>query len=127
MTYLHSSLLMNFFAFLARNRLYKTLMTKSHCVKCPNTEFFLVRIFLCSDQKKLRIWTFFTQCLIVILFPFFIPSLKNLPSKFSDLKDLMENICFNFLILYPCFRSMLSILAIELNVSFLNSSYFSTM
>ena len=37
--------------------------------KCPNTEFFLVSIFLYSiriqentDQKKLRIWTFFTQC-----------------------------------------------------------------
>ena len=30
--------------------------------KCSNTEFFLVRIFLYSDQKKLRIWTLFTQC-----------------------------------------------------------------
>ena len=37
--------------------------------KCPNTEFFLVRIFPHSDwirenmdQKKLRIWTLFTQC-----------------------------------------------------------------
>ena len=30
--------------------------------KFPNTEFFLVRIFLYSDQKKLRIWTLFTQC-----------------------------------------------------------------
>ena len=30
--------------------------------KCPNTEFFLVRIFLYSDQKKLRIWTLFAQC-----------------------------------------------------------------
>ena len=36
--------------------------------KCPNTEFFLVRIFLYSnwiqeitEQKKLRIWTFFMQ------------------------------------------------------------------
>ena len=36
--------------------------------KCPNTEFFLVRIFLYSvriqentNQKKLRIWTLFTQ------------------------------------------------------------------
>ena len=29
--------------------------------KCPNTEFFLVRIFQWSDQKKLRIWTLFTQ------------------------------------------------------------------
>ena len=26
--------------------------------QCPNTEFFLVRILLYSDQKKLRIWTF---------------------------------------------------------------------
>ena len=38
--------------------------------KCPDTEFFLVRIFLHSvriqentDTKKLRIWTLFTQCL----------------------------------------------------------------
>ena len=37
--------------------------------KCPNMEFSLVRIFLYSDwtkentdQKKLRIWTLFTQC-----------------------------------------------------------------
>ena len=30
--------------------------------KCPNTEFFLVRIRENTDQKKLRIWTFFTQC-----------------------------------------------------------------
>ena len=29
--------------------------------KCPNTEFFLVRIFLYSDQKKLRICTLFAQ------------------------------------------------------------------
>ena len=31
--------------------------------KCPNTEFFLVRIFLYSDQKKLRIWIIFTECI----------------------------------------------------------------
>ena len=37
--------------------------------KCPNKEFFLVRIFPFSDwirentdQKKLRIWTLFTKC-----------------------------------------------------------------
>ena len=29
--------------------------------KCLETEFFLVRISLYSDQKKLRIWTLFTQ------------------------------------------------------------------
>ena len=41
----------------------------SLCEKCPNTEFFLVHIFPYSDrtqenttQKKLRIWTLFTQC-----------------------------------------------------------------
>ena len=28
---------------------------------CPNAEFFLVRIFPHSDQKKPRTWTFFTQ------------------------------------------------------------------
>ena len=36
--------------------------------KCPNTDFFLVRIFVYAvrvqentDQKKIRIWTLFTQ------------------------------------------------------------------
>ena len=40
--------------------------------KCPNTEFFLVRIFPYSvrkrentNQKKLRIWTLFTQWVLV--------------------------------------------------------------
>ena len=32
--------------------------------KCPNTEFILVHIFPHSDQKKLRIWTLFKQCLL---------------------------------------------------------------
>ena len=30
--------------------------------KCPNTEFFLVRMQEKAGQKKLRIWTLFTQC-----------------------------------------------------------------
>ena len=41
--------------------------------KCPNTELSLVRIFLQSvrirentDQNKLRIWTLFTQCLLLL-------------------------------------------------------------
>ena len=29
--------------------------------KCPNTEFFLVRLQENTDQKKICIWTFFTQ------------------------------------------------------------------
>ena len=39
--------------------------------KCPNRSYFLVPIFLYlfeiqenTDQKKLRIWTLFTQCII---------------------------------------------------------------
>ena len=30
--------------------------------KCPNTEFFLVRMRENTDHKKLRIWTLFMQC-----------------------------------------------------------------
>ena len=43
--------------------------------KCLNTEFFLARIFLYSnlilntDQKKLRIWIFFTQCWFLSISP----------------------------------------------------------
>ena len=32
--------------------------------KRPNTEFFLVRFVPRLDQKKLRIWTLFTQCVL---------------------------------------------------------------
>ena len=30
--------------------------------KCPNMEFFLIQMRENTDQKKLRIWTHFTQC-----------------------------------------------------------------
>ena len=48
-------------------RISPTNMKKSYLKntlreKCPTTEFFLVRIFPHSDQKKLPIWTLFTQC-----------------------------------------------------------------
>ena len=33
--------------------------------KCPNTKFFLVRIFLYSDQKKLRFQILLTQCYLL--------------------------------------------------------------
>ena len=47
--------------------------------KCPNTEIFLVGIFLYfpviqenTDQKKLRIWTLSTQCVTrILLFNYF--------------------------------------------------------
>ena len=35
--------------------------------KAPNTEFYLVRIFLHSDQKKLLTWTLFTLCCFIII------------------------------------------------------------
>ena len=38
--------------------------------KCLNTEFFLVRIFRHSDQKKLHIWTLFTQWHLLLLAPY---------------------------------------------------------
>ena len=38
--------------------------------KCPNTEFFLVSIFPYLDQKKLLIWTLFTQRSIFASFCF---------------------------------------------------------
>ena len=46
--------------------MHRIIRTARQCIhslreKCPNMEFFLVRIFLYSDQEKLRIWTLFTQ------------------------------------------------------------------
>ena len=56
----------------SRKKVLDCYSTKvSPCKKCPNTKFFHVRIFLYFDwiqentnQKKLRIWTLFTQCII---------------------------------------------------------------
>ena len=49
----------------------REIVTLSLCEKFPNMEFFLVHIFPHSvrmqentDQKKLRIWKHFTQCVI---------------------------------------------------------------
>ena len=58
-----------------------TCITKSslkHALheKCPNTEFFLVCIFLYLDQKKLCTWTLFTQWWN--LFYFFVFDLRYL-------------------------------------------------
>ena len=49
--------------------------------KCSNTEFFLVRTFPYSDQKKLRIWTLFTQCADNL-------NLSNLSKCKENLKEL---------------------------------------
>ena len=40
---------------------YNTHIIQSLREKRPNTEFFLVRMRENTDQKKLRIWTHFTQ------------------------------------------------------------------
>ena len=43
--------------------IWAIMLQFSRCKMCPNTEFFLIRIFPYWDQKKLRIWTLFTQYL----------------------------------------------------------------
>ena len=40
--------------------------------KCPNTKFFLVQIQENTDQKKLCIWTLFTQCDVLDLLRLFV-------------------------------------------------------
>ena len=40
---------------------YDSMGKKPQHEKCPNTEFFLVRIQVNTDQKKLPIWTLFTK------------------------------------------------------------------
>ena len=70
------------FAYVQPKTIFEVMF--SLCKKCPNTEFFLVRIFPYfgriwdllrkypysariwenTDQKKLHIWTLFTECLV---------------------------------------------------------------
>ena len=54
------------------DEIYQDSQNTSLHERCPNTEFFLVHIFLYSVriqeyayQKKLRIWTLLTQCLYI--------------------------------------------------------------
>ena len=67
--------------------------------KCPNTEFFLVGIFPHSDQKKLRIWTLFTQCLVLVyLLLLVLPIIKISFSRVEYMLHFifLQNIfCFN--------------------------------
>ena len=60
--------------------------------KCSNTEFFLVRIFPHSDQKKLLIWTFLD---------------KNFNSNISPVNVIVERV---FGILKVRWRGLLTIL-----------------
>ena len=59
-----------------------------HCVKCPNTEFFLIRIFPHSDEKKVCIWSLFIECPFTIFkkwsispLPYFIYHAWNIDTK----------------------------------------------
>ena len=61
--------------------------------KCPNTEFFLVRIFPYSvrmrenkDQQKLRIWSLFTQCVekIEVIQEVVLPGISKLNDSALD-------------------------------------------
>ena len=82
--------------------------------KCPNTEFFLVRIFLYSDrirenkdQQKLRIWTLFTQCKQFILTVYLLWSRKIGPEATTwrcSQKSLSKPFCRIYIkILAACF------------------------
>ena len=64
--------------------------------KCPNTniEFFLAHIFLYSDQKKLRSWTFFTQCLFHV---FILPIVENDRSAVALLALITSNSLITFI------------------------------
>ena len=80
---------------------------------CPNTEFFLVRIFRYLDQKKLRIWTLFTQCVGFILLMFlviihrdvFIPLSNTLHKKWSfplRISAVISSFLSSFLQIWSC-------------------------
>ena len=67
--------------------------------KCPNTEFFLVRIFMYSvrvqentDQRKVRIWTLFTQWNYVKERNHCISLLKKTKKEYYSSSD-KKNIC----------------------------------
>ena len=68
--------------------------------KCSNTDFFLIHIFPYSDQKKLRIWTIFTQCYsqsqksYLILFCHITRKPISFPSRRSDQKLTLLH-CYN--------------------------------
>ena len=78
----------------------QALSKSRNCVKCPNREFLLVRIFPHpysarvqenTDQEKLRIWTFFTQCvpvnrffLVKLAFFFFTSLMVDSSSMFKE-------------------------------------------
>ena len=51
--------------YFAASTLFSSLADALH-EECPNTEFFVVRIQENTDQQKLRIWTFSTQCFFSI-------------------------------------------------------------
>ena len=62
---------------------FSATFREAHSMKCPNTELFLICIFLYSDwiqehtdQKELGIWTLFTQWLFLTL-PVTIPGEKR--------------------------------------------------
>ena len=68
----------------------------SLCEKRPDVEFFLVRIFLYSDwiQKKKRILTLFTQCVVSVS-----PHYQNNKNQ-REFKKLFEWKIFSILLLF---------------------------
>ena len=65
-----------------------------HCVKSVQIRSFLWSVFSCTDQKKLRIWTLFTQCAVS-------SGLKGTKRPILQIKrwcliELDDSISFNF-------------------------------
>ena len=87
--------------------------------KCPNAKFLLVRIYPHSDQKKLRIWTLFTQCLAITVK---ICSLKfqNLVLQFFFFSwQSLENLWKNMRVISP-FRHKVHNWRIQIILYFIN-------
>ena len=64
---------------------------KPHSAKRRNTQLLLVRIRKNTDQKKLRIWTLFTQCLLFLFYQYINDLLPNTIHVFK-----ITQLIFNF-------------------------------
>ena len=87
---------------------YSLSHTHTVCAQCPNTEFFLARIQKNTDQKKLRIWPIFTQCVCVCVWESNALLLFNVPQKQLIFIYLlmpktvsMETQCMYLIYVYP--------------------------
>ena len=75
--------------------------------KCPNTEFFLVHIFLYSDQKILRIWILFTHCRLSGTQCSVIKDLSEINTFLSTvLNDIVLSLLIFLVTIPPCIHQL---------------------